>query len=109
MKNIPNTQIIMTNNLILKQALTYVKKQSEFITLEATRFNDDFTKIETYAIRLGSSCWNKKRQGFVYEPMPSNREDVFFLYCRFDNIDDAILEWETNIQPKLDDQMGFVI
>lgn len=101
---------MIKNNLILKQALTYVKKQRDFITLEAAKFNDDFTKIETYAIRFGQSyCWNKKRQAFLYEGMPSSRDDNFLLYCRFDNIDDAILEWETNIQPKLHDQMGFVI
>jgi len=109
MNYIPNTQMTMNNNLILKQALTYVKRQSDFITLEATKFNDDYTQIETYAIRFGPHCWNKKRQAFLYEGMPSSRNDDFLLHCRFDNIDDAIQEWLTNIKPNLDDQMGFVI
>ncbi len=29
------------------------------------------------------NCWSKKEKGFVYEPMPSNRDDDFLKDCRF--------------------------
>ena len=29
------------------------------------------------------SCWSKKEKVFVYEPIPSSRDDKFFEECRF--------------------------
>lgn len=37
----------------------------------------------SWAIRNNSFCWSRSRVAWVYEPLPSNRDDEFFKDCRF--------------------------
>jgi hypothetical protein len=41
-----------------------------------------------YAIRNSSSCLNKNGN-WEHEPLPSNRDDEFFIRCRFDSLDEV--------------------
>lgn len=87
--------------MILTIGLKFDKQREEWIILEATKFDDEYTKAISYAIRKSGSCWNKTAQKFIYEPMPSNRDDDFFEQCRFASEEEALSEWELIIKPKL--------
>jgi hypothetical protein len=42
-------------------------------------------------------CWHGRcltnAAGWEYEPMPSSRDDAFYLRCRFDTLEQAVETW----------------
>lgn len=68
---------------ILSYGLKFDNISTHWITVDATSFNDDGEAL-SWAIRNGTrSCYSKSQKRFIYEPMPSERDDDFFSDCRF--------------------------
>ena len=44
-------------------------------------------KGKSWAIMSGRNCYDKKRNAWVYEPLPSNRDELFFESCRFNLVE----------------------
>lgn len=53
-----------------------------------SRMNSPFYEGERFAVRRGRSVLSKTGE-WVFEPMPSSRDDAFYKQCRFDTFDEA--------------------
>ena len=57
------------------------------------RLNSPFYKGEKWAIRQGGNCLNKHSQ-WVWEPIPSNRNQKFYKQFRFNSLREAVQIYE---------------
>ncbi len=48
---------------------------------------------DKFAVRSHGNCLDKDGD-WVYEPMPSSRDDGFMKSCRFDSFEDAVKTYE---------------
>ena len=82
--NIPEHELI-----ILKYGIKYDKNMGDWVTIEATKFDEEFSKPISWAIRCGGRCMSKITKSFDYEPLPSSRDDEFFDEYRFNTPEEA--------------------
>jgi hypothetical protein len=57
-----------------------------------------FYEGERWAVRHGSMCLTLAAK-WVYEPLPSSRDDDFYAKCRFDSLDAALAAYDKNPKP----------
>ena len=84
----------MNLNTILTYGIHFEKNTHEWITIEATRFDETTNQPVTWAVRLGRSVMSNITGDFDYEPMPSSRDDDFFKEYRFSSPEEAAKCWE---------------
>ncbi|MEK6829082.1 MAG: hypothetical protein AABY15_03065 [Nanoarchaeota archaeon] len=80
-------------HVALSLGLHYDKSRMQWITIEATKFDDDHVTPTSWAIRQGGFVMSKLTGSFDYEPMPSNRDDEFFAEYRFESPEEATECW----------------
>lgn len=79
--------------VVLTYGLFYNKNWQEWITIEAARY-DEQTKLPiSWAVRRGNSVMSKLTGDFDYEPLPSNRDDNFYIKYRFTSPEAAAKCW----------------
>jgi len=84
---------------ILKYGLLFDKLRLEWVSIEATKYNEETNIPNTWAIRKGSFVMSKKTGEFDYEPRPSNRDNKFLKEYRFKSPEEAFKYW-TKFQTK---------
>lgn len=59
----------------------------------------DGQRVVRWAIRDGFGCWTRRREGFVYESMPSGRTDEFLASARWATLEEALAETAQHAVP----------
>lgn len=92
--NTRETEVIsFKDSIVLSIAIAWDPARQEFVTVTATKFDDD-QKPTSWAIRFVSRVMSKKTGAFDYESIPSSRDKKFFDEYRFEFSDEAIACWE---------------
>ncbi len=84
---------------VLTYGLLFDKSKMEWITIEATNYNEENSPI-AWAVRQGRTCMSKFSGRFDYEPSPSSRDNDFFNEYRFNTPEEAARRWNETIQEK---------
>lgn len=79
--------------VVLTYGLSFDKNRSQWVTIEATKYDEQTNEPTTWAIRRGGSVMSKFTGSFDYELMPSNRDDDFFNEYRFSTPEEAAECW----------------
>jgi hypothetical protein len=79
--------------VVLTYGLSFDKNRLQWITIEATKYDEQINEPIMWAVRQGGSVMSKFTGSFNYEPMPSNRDDDFFNEYRFSTPDEAAECW----------------
>lgn len=79
--------------VILSYGLFFDVRYNQWITIEATKYDEHTKKPITWAIRRCGSVMSKFTGSFDHEPMPSSRDEEFFKEYRFLTIEEAVSCW----------------
>mgnify|MGYP003425797941 FL=1 len=79
--------------VVLTYGLYFDKNRLQWVTIEATKYDEQTNVPITWAVRRGGSVMSKFTGSFDYEPMPSSRDDDFFNEYRFSTPDEAADCW----------------
>lgn len=79
--------------LVLTYGLSFDNNRLQWVTIEATKYDEQTNEPITWAVRKGGSVMSKFTGSFDYEPMASSRDDNFFNEYRFSTPDEAAECW----------------
>ena len=85
--------------VVLTYGLSFDKNRLQWVTIEATKYDEQTSVPTTWAVRRGDSVMSKITGSFDYEPMPSSRDDDYFNEYRFSTPDEAAECWSKHYKP----------
>ena len=79
--------------VVLTYGLSFDENRLQWVTIEATKYDEQTNEPITWAVRRGGSVMSKFTGSFDYEPLPSSRDDDFFDEYRFSTPEEAAECW----------------